>query len=397
MLRRSLLANMTYRLLAAVFFVTLTPAVQAQDPFALVSPSPGNMGHFGGAVAGLADVDRDNRGDLLVGADGEGGQTGRVHLFSGATGALIRTLQSPTPSSGGRFGIDVSGVPDLDDDGFSDILVGTSEEGSAASGFGRVHVFSGAVDSMLYSLQSPNPEGVGEVFPSFGGSVAGVADMDGDGYGDILVGARAEGTSDAGRAYLFSGAERQLLETYSSPNPEVNGHFGSRVDSVPDGDGDGISEIVVAAPNEDAGAVDAGRVYLFDGANGSLRRTLESPHPTVSGTFGSDVAGVSDMSGDGRGDVLVGAGGDLTSGRAYLFDGDTGAVVYTLVSPNPVAGGRFGDTVAAVEDIDGDDHKRYRSRCSRRVCWRRVDRSGLRVLRRIRRPPEKPDQFEPEG
>ncbi|MCA9441360.1 MAG: FG-GAP repeat protein, partial [Candidatus Omnitrophica bacterium] len=78
---------------------------------------------------------------------------------------------------------------------------------------------------------------------------------------------------------------------------------------------------------------------------------LASPNEDVDGDFGWYVSGVPDLTGDGRGDVIVGArsdnpGGSPTdAGRAYVYDGATGALLHSLASPNEEVGGRFGQSV----------------------------------------------------
>lgn len=345
--------NRNALVLALSLFLVPTPI--AQDVIPLTSPTPRSPGHFGGNVAGISDIDGDGRGDLIVGADWEAGLAGHVHLFSGQDGSFIRTLESPSPKSGGAFGLEVSSVPDLDNDGVADILVGTSTEETTGTGKGRVHVFSGSTGSLVYTLTSPNPETSG-VFPSFGGSVAGTDDIDGDGRGDILVGARAEDTDDIGRAYLFSGATGDTLRSLSSPNPEANGYFGFRVASVPDTDGDSVPDLIIGAHTEDVNALtNAGRVYLFSGDTGALLHTFESPSPISNGLFGRDIEGVPDVDGDGRGDVLIGASREATGGRAYVYSGNTGLLIHTIDSPNPVVSGSFGVAVGVVTDVDGDN------------------------------------------
>lgn len=345
---------MNYQILIFAFALFLVPPSVAQDIIPLASPEPRSPGHFGGSVAGISDIDGDGRGDLIVGADWEAGLAGHVHLFSGATGSFIRTLESPSPKSGGNFGLEVSSVPDLDNDGVADVLVGTSTEETTGTGKGRVHVFSGATGSLVYTLTSPNPETSG-VFPSFGGSVTGTDDIDGDGRGDILVGARAEDTGDAGRAYLFSGASGDTLRSFSSPNAETNGYFGFRVASVPDADGDSVPDLIIGAHTEDANALtNAGRVYLFSGDTGALLHTFLSPTPTSNGLFGRDIEGIPDVDGDGRGDVIIGASREATGGRVYVFSGNTGSLIHTIDTPNTVAAGSFGGAVGVVTDVNGD-------------------------------------------
>jgi hypothetical protein len=270
-------------------------------------------------------VDGDGRGDLLVGAYGEdvGGLTdaGRAYVISGATGALLRTLTAPDASDGLGFGDVVAGVPDADGDGRGDLLVGVD-------GPQRAYLFSGATGAFLRALTSPNPQPGG----SFGFALAGVPDADGDGRGDLLVGAFGEdgGADGAGRAYLFSGATGTLLRTLESPSPEsdafprVPGSFGFSVSGTPDLDGDGRGDLLVGAYGEDAGAETAGRAYLFSGAAGALLATLASPTAEEDGAFGFAVGGVPGIAGGAGGALLVGAYfervNNLTAaGRAYGF------------------------------------------------------------------------------
>ncbi len=347
-----------------LFLMLLLPAIaHAQAPPAtLTSPNPEIGGSLGEVVSGVPDADGDGLGDLLVGARGEGGgapDAGRAYLYSGASGALLRTLQSPNPEASGEFGVSVAGVPDANGDGRGDLLVGAWQEDGGAANSGRAYLFSGATGALLRTLQSPNPETI-SFFGNFGEAVSGVPDANGDGRGDLLVGARFEngGPRDAGRAYLFSGATGALLRTLTSPNAEADGSFGVSVSGAPDANGDGRGDLLVGARGESGGAPDAGRAYLFSGATGTLLRTLTSPNPGTNGEF-SVVSGVPDTNGDGRGDLLVGApdespGGAFSAGRAYLFSGATGTLLRTLTSLNIEQGGAFGEAVSGVLDADGD-------------------------------------------
>ena len=263
------------------------------------------------------------------GASPEG--AGRAYLFSGADGALLHVLASPAVEADGQFGHSVAGVPDANGDGRGDLLVGarTEDPGLAPANAGRAYLFSGATGAVLRTLASPNQEENGR----FGHSVAGVPDADGDGRGDLLVGANLEdpgfAPDNAGRAYLFSGATGAVLHTLASPNPEENGRFGQSVAGVANGDDDGRGDLLVGASFEDPGFApsDAGRAYLFSGSTGAVLRTLASPNEEAGGLFGEAVAGSPDAGGDGRGDLLVGAPledpgvSPIDAGRAYLFSG----------------------------------------------------------------------------
>lgn len=100
---------------------------------------------------------------------------------------VLYELASPD-GPGGYFGASVSGASDVNADGYNDIIVGAYHESPGPSPIGarRVHVFSGACGSLLYTLVSPNEQEWGR----FGNSVAGLGDLDNDGCSDLVVGAR---------------------------------------------------------------------------------------------------------------------------------------------------------------------------------------------------------------
>lgn len=337
-------------------------------PVSFSTPNPVSSGWLGYSVGGVADANGDGRGDVIAGAPGETvsaiSGAGRAYFYSGATGSTLTTLQSPNITAGGNFGRSVAGVPDVNGDGRGDILVGAPVESpSGLAGAGRAYLFSGSTYSLLRTFVSPNAESGGE----FGHSVAGVPDTDGDGRGDILIGARFEdpgaSPSNAGRAYLFSGATGALLFTFVSPNEEASGLFGSSVAGVADLSGDGRGDVVIGAPDEDPGASpnNAGRAYVFNGATGALRNTLSSPNEEAGGgNFGFSVAGVPDLNGDNRGDIVVCAPDDdpdptpTDCGAAYLHSGSTGTRLKTFISPHPEDSGQFGDCAAGVPDVNGD-------------------------------------------
>ncbi len=404
--------------LSVLAFAVVNP-VHAQILYTLESPNPDSSGWFGRAVSDAGDVDNDGYADLIVGAEGEALSPlskGRAYVFSGNGGNLLHTFEYPSP--GGNIHIfiahAVSGAGDLNSDGCDDFLVAIRVEdhwmmdpwaaGSVAAlsgatgqclyswggpvnwvgqwdGFGwsaggagdvnadahddvivghrmfaRAYVMSGSDGARLDTLVSPNPESSS----FFSCSVSGLGDANGDGCDDVLVGASAEdaGATSAGRAYLFSGADASVLHTLVSANPESAGRFGCLVSSVADVDADGHDDIIVGAYREDGGATDAGRAYIFSGYGGQLLYTLVSPYPESGGRFGSSGSGAGDVNADGYGDVVVGAyredGGAPDAGRAYVFSGNGGSLLYVLESSYAESAGYFGYSVSGGGDMNGD-------------------------------------------
>ncbi len=311
-------------------------------------------GGFGACVASLPDLNGDGRHELVVCAPFEytGGPRGRVYVMDGVSATPLRVILNPEPAWG-SYARRAVAVPDLDGDGLADLIV-TDQNNTppgAPNSTGRVFLFSGATGEHLRTLAPP----VDRFGCNFGINAAGLDDIDGDGFGDVAIGT---GTA-CRRVHVYSGHTGQWL--YEIQSPDIGALFGVNIASVPDVDGDGGSEIVVSDPAEPAGPnlTGFGRAYLFSGANGALLRRLDSPLPEPV-LFGSPVRGIGDLDGDGRGEVLIAAWEDqqpglpTRSGVAYAYSGATGAVLHTLTSPAPESGGRFGSGVAEIPDVDGD-------------------------------------------
>jgi subtilisin family serine protease len=325
--------------------------------YALDSPNPQAWAAFGASVA-VGDVNGDGAADIAVGAPFEhvGGndEQGRAYVFSGADSSLLLTLDIPNPQANAWFGGVTVG--DVNADGKGDIAVGAyKEDVGGNTDQGRAYVFSGADGSLLFTLDIPSPQA-----SAFFGQSPAVGDVNGDGKGDIAVGAGSEDVGEntnQGRAYVFSGADGSLLLTLDSPNPQALANFGASV-AVGDVNGDGKEDIAVGAYKEDvAGNIDQGRAYVFSGADGSLLLTLDSPNPQANAWFGAPVA-VGDVNDDGKVDIAAGAysedvGGNTWQGRAYVLSGADGSLLFTLDTPNPQEYASFGAWVA-VGDVNGD-------------------------------------------
>ena len=126
----------------------------------------------------------------------------------GATEASAQSLIHHVTGgvAGEQLGFAVATVPDVDGDGTADFA---SSSPTGAAGFGIVRVFSGASGALLWSAQGP------AAGSQFGQCVAGLRDVDGDGHGDVAVGAYFAnffGAQGAGSVRILSGATGALVQ-----------------------------------------------------------------------------------------------------------------------------------------------------------------------------------------
>lgn len=326
----------------------------------ITPPTPQPVGTFGWAVAGMPDVTGDGKGDILVTgvweADPQGRLCGRAYLYNGATGQLTRAWLSPFRQEGGSYGWSIAWAPDMDGDGAADVIVGAPfENAGGREGSGRVYIYSGATGRYIRTLWSPSYQTQG----NFGYSVAGVGDVNGDGRGDVVVGAPGESVgsspSGAGRAYVFSGENGQLIRVHRSGAEGVDGRFGTSIAAVGDSNGDGVQDILVGAPGEASAQLhpSGGKAHLFSGGNGVGLRRISSPGAQTQGNFGAAVGTVMNSDGSPTSRMIIGAPEEIYSGRAYII-GTPGSPTSVVYSPYPSIKGKFGSAVSGVADADGN-------------------------------------------
>jgi hypothetical protein len=262
------------------------------------------LDYVGQAVAALGDVDRDGVPDFAVGAPGTdpGGvsEKGEVTLYSGATGRVIRRLHGLAQWH--WFGAAVAGVGDLDRDGVPDVAVGAPVAGTGSSALhGYVQVFSGASGTVLHTFTGQDGDRLGY-------AVAPAGDLDGDGVPDVLVGApqRDQQRSPVGNGFVvvYSGATGAELRRVAGRTSAEG--FGYAVAGVGDVDGDRVPDLLVGAPWARVGlTAEAGEARVHSGATGNVLLVLAGAQ--AHDFFGTSVARAGDVDGDGLTDVLVGA------------------------------------------------------------------------------------------
>ena len=175
--------------------------------FELEAPGYFRLGHD---VAGAGDVNGDGFADVLVGApnrspDDESVAVGAAYVYIGGleVESVPVMLTASDGMPGDEFGTAVSGVGDVNGDGFDDVIVGAPDE---ADENGAAYVYVGSTDGLLLASETKLVEASGRAGERFGGSVSGAGDVNGDGYDDILVGTEGSWSDTAiGLAHLYLG------------------------------------------------------------------------------------------------------------------------------------------------------------------------------------------------
>ena len=331
----------------------------------------------GWSVSALGDVDGDGWEDLIVGVPADStyaSSSGAAFVVPGPItsdaelGSAGIAILGTTASE--QVGWSVAGAGDVDNDGYDDVLVGaygrSSSKGAAFLAYGP---FTSVHYSTTMDITMPG-EATGD---EAGCDVAGVGDMDGDGYADIVVGAQAESSagSESGAAYLLYGPVSTTY-TLGYSDAKLTGesdwdNAGYSVSSAGDIDGDGNDDLLVGSRWEDSGGAAAGACYLVTGPITGTASLSTAQAKLIGGasneSAGSDVAGTGDLDGDGYGDLLVGAEGHASlgtnTGAAFIVLGPiTGTLALSdeawATMQSEAVGDKLGYAVAAGQDMDGD-------------------------------------------
>ncbi len=218
------------------------------------------------------------------------------------------------------------------------------------SGNGTVYVYQGGSSG---PGASPDTSFDGSATNVAFGALASAGDIDGDGFSDLIV--AAENNADRhDYVYLLRGGASGLATTaaWTIADPHVmNEGFGASIAFAGDVDADGYADIVVGS------WTGAGHAWIFRGSpSGPI--AASAVQLTIAGAasnthFGASVAGGFDLDGDGRHEVLVGAPGESMGGNAYVIDA-AGVRVATLSAGS--SQGQYGASVANGGDVDGNGY-----------------------------------------
>ncbi|MBI5517544.1 MAG: FG-GAP repeat protein [Deltaproteobacteria bacterium] len=319
----------------------------------------GRRGAGDGSYESVLDVNGDGFSDIVVGqpqSEISSVPPGEAYVFLGSASGVPATTTIVLRGSGdarGEFGCSVASAGDVNGDGFGDVLVGAQR---AADGSGRAFLFAGGPGGVATTPTTTLDAPVGR---AFGGTQPAVGDMNGDGYGDVLLVspcAPFAGSCGDGRAFLFLGGPTGLATRPAvTLAPPAGRRFGGLASGAGDANDDGRADLLLS------GVASADGAYLFLGTASGVATAPAQALPTAAGTLAFQaMAAVGDVNGDGRLDVALGAPG---------VSGSTGAVSVHLGSaggferfPSPAlvgpdgTGTSFGNSLSRVGDLDGNGY-----------------------------------------
>lgn len=359
---------------------------------------------FGVAVASIGDLDGDGVGDLAVGAQSDDdGNTDRGAVWilflnvdgsvkshqkiSAAQGGFLGTLDD-----GDAFGVSVSPIGDLDEDGTLDIAVGASSDDDGGTNRGAVWVLflnkNGTVKAhQKISDTAGNFTGTLDNSDAFGISITNLGDLDGNGVQDLVVGAHADddGSTDRGAVWILFMNINGTVAAHQKISDTAGGFvgildnsdlFGLSTTNLGDLDGDGVTDVVVAAPNDDDGGTDKGALWvLFLNPTGTVKEHAKIS--TIIGGFGGQVSNtnlfgygvtnIGDLDGDGVTDIAAGVirddDGGTNRGAAWVLFLNSDGTVKGEQKISQAAGGfgswlcnnaNFGRSLSSLGDLNND-------------------------------------------
>ena len=310
-----------------------------------------------------------------------------VEIVSGTIKINNTTANGPFLSNSDYFGASIANIGDLNNDGVTDIAVGAIYDDGSGDDIGAIHImFMNSNGTVSDTIEINNTTANGPVLNNdveFGSSIANIGDLNNDGVTDIAVGATLDDGSgnDIGAIHImFMNSNGTISHTIEIDNTTANGpvlnndvEFGSSIANIGDLNNDGVTDIAVGAYNDDGGS-DTGAIHImFMNSNGTISHTIEidntaanSPVLSNGDYFGSSIANIGDLNGDGVTDIAVGSSLDDGSGNNIgaihiMFMNSNGTISHTIEIDNTTANGpvlsnydNFGSSIANIGDLNND-------------------------------------------
>lgn len=322
--------------LIPLFAIATSPCVFAQVTLATIANQDPTRSFY--RTSPVGDVNDDGVPDVSVSGPGYGA------IFSGATGVELHTFSTlgGTPTNIVIGTLDRFG--DLDGDGFDDVVFGAPDQGPG----GHVRVHSGKTGATLIDLVGDASPTIGVNF--LGYEVVGLGDVNADGTPDFGASRMTFITPDSEAAFVYSGATGAAIFA----NFDTSGAAAPNIARAGDVNGDGRADVLVAyTRSPELDSCDS-RVFLLSGNGGTLLRDFADPDTCSEGT---GLLGGADLDGDSVPDIIVGStygtwSGSYFTGSAIAYSGATGAVLFKREGVSME--GNFGASMAIAGDLNGD-------------------------------------------
>lgn len=260
-------------------------AIQSNQLPGLILTGDKGTYNFGSTIAGAGDVNNDGYSDVLVTKNQQ-----VVLYFGGNPMDTIPDVLFTDENETGFFGVSISGGGDVNNDGFDDVVIGSKN-------FDNIFLGGESVDSQVDIVLKGEHEG--DMF-GFSASLAG--DVNNDGFDDVIVGAQGYYLNgyDAGKVYVFfGGTEMDTIPDLVMTGEHPDDYFGSTVTGAGDLNNDGFADILVDAYRYKNADGDRGHVYIYYGGN--EKDTIADVF--IKGSSSGQSAG--DINKDGFDDLLV--------------------------------------------------------------------------------------------
>ncbi|HET9299024.1 MAG TPA: FG-GAP-like repeat-containing protein, partial [Candidatus Polarisedimenticolaceae bacterium] len=317
---------------------------------------------LGYSVATAGDVNGDGYSDVIVGAprhDSPETDEGRAFVFLGSASGLLTppVWAAESNQAGAELGHAVAPAGDINGDGYADVVIGAHRYNAGLSAQGRAYVHFGSSSGLIpasgWTQNGPVTNGL------YASSLGTAGDVNGDGFADVIVGGEGSGRADI---FLGSASGLDLSPLWQRETDQAGATFGVSVAGTGDVDGDGYGDILVGAHNYDNGEANEGKVFLY---RGSSQGTETVPAWSVEGglpdaQLGYCVASAGDVNGDGYADAVVGApgwsNGEASEGRALVYLGSPAGLATSAgwAVESGILNARYGQVVASAGDVNGD-------------------------------------------
>jgi hypothetical protein len=326
---------------------------------------------LGISVGTAGDVNDDGYSDVIIGARRyydipEEMYEGAAFVYHGSETGLSPTANWSAEGNAYNvwFGISVGTAGDVNNDGYSDVIVGVANTVFSTECANKALVYHGSGTGL--STTADWTEVLEQTGACFGVSVGTAGDVNNDGYSDVIIGALYydNGESDEGGAFVYHGSEAGLSATpnWSAEGDQIEAYFGISVGTAGDVNGDGYSDVIVGASYYDNGQTDEGRAFVYHGSGAGLSTTAnwDAEGDQEYAYFGASVGTAGNVNNDSYSEALVGAhwydNPNKSEGRAFLFAGSAGGLSTSAdwITESNQSYAYYGCSLGTAGDVNGN-------------------------------------------